>query len=62
MMTEKSGVPTSKVAAAGVGGAAALVLTYLLGLFGLDLPAEVASALTTLVAFGAAYVKAERRG
>lgn len=48
--------PTSpKVAAGGITGAAALVIVYVAGLFGLDVPAEVAIAAVTVVSFVAGY-------
>ena len=49
--------PTPKVAAAGAGGAASIVLIYVLSLVGITLPPEVAAAITTLLAFGAGYLK-----
>lgn len=53
--------PTSKVTATGVAGAAVLVAQYVLGLFGVELPQDVALALLALVMFGAGYIKTERR-
>lgn len=49
--------PYPKTAAAGVAGAATVVLVYVAGLFGLEVPVEVGSALTALIAFGASYAK-----
>jgi hypothetical protein len=49
--------PTPKVAAAGAGGAASIVLIWVLSLIGVTLPAEVAAAIATLLAFGAGYLK-----
>ena len=46
-----------KVQAAGAAGAITILLVWIVGLFGLEVPAEVASAFTTLVAFGAGYIK-----
>lgn len=54
--------PTSKVTAAGTAGAAALVLVWMLGSFGVEVPAEVAAAITALLATGAGYLKRERIG
>lgn len=48
-----------KVAAAGVGGAAATVLVWLLEFFGVSVPAEVAAALATLLSFAAGYLRPE---
>lgn len=54
--------PTSKVTATGAAGAGALVLIWILGSFGVDVPPEVASALTVLIGTGAGYLKRERTG
>lgn len=51
--------PTTKVQAAGVGGAGAVVLVWVLGLFGIDMPAEVAASVSALIAVGAGYVKSD---
>ena len=56
-MTTPSRKPTKKVAAAGTAGAASIVLVWLLGQAGVEVPAEVASALTTLIAFAGGYLK-----
>lgn len=50
--------PVKKVTAAGAAGSAAVVLIYIAGLLGLDVPAEVAAAVTVLASFGAGYLKA----
>lgn len=47
-----------KVAAGGVAGAFVTVLVWAAALAGVEVPAEVAAALTTLVSFGAGYLKA----
>lgn len=47
-----------KVQAAGTAGAASVLLVYVLARLGLDLPAEVASAITTLLAFAGGYLRA----
>lgn len=54
--------PTSKVTAAGTSGAAAVVLVWLAGVFGLDMPAEVAAGFAVLLATAAGYIKTERSG
>jgi hypothetical protein len=46
-----------KVAAAGWAGAVSVVIVYIAGLLGLAVPGEVASALTTLIAVTAGYIK-----
>lgn len=49
-----------KVAAAGVGGAATTVVLYALSeMLGVEVPAEVASAIAGVIAFGAGYLKPE---
>lgn len=50
-------LPTSKVAAGGAAGALTIVLVWLLGALGVDITAEVASALTVLLSTSAAYLK-----
>lgn len=54
-------MPTSKVAAGAGAGAATVVLVFLANLLGLSLTPEVASALTVLLSFGAAWLKTERK-
>lgn len=49
--------PNPKVAAGGIAGAASVVLVWLVSLAGVDVPGEVASAFTTLIAFGTSYLK-----
>lgn len=56
-MTPKSRVPVPKVQAAGTAGAATILVVYVAGLAGIEMPAEVASALTALLAFAGGYVK-----
>ncbi|WP_290630506.1 hypothetical protein [Aquisalimonas sp.] len=51
--------PTRKVGAAGLGGAAAIVLAWALGLAGVDVPPEVSAAFATLLAFAAGYLTPE---
>lgn len=53
--------PTQKVAAAGIGGSLSIVLVYVIGLLGLELPPEVSSAATALISFGAGYLVRERK-
>lgn len=49
--------PQPKVVAATTAGAATILLVYIAGLLGLAVPPEVASAVTVLLASGAAYLK-----
>lgn len=51
--------PSSKVQAGAASGAFTVVLVYLAGQFGVDMPAEVASAITVLVGTIVAYWKKE---
>lgn len=46
-----------KVTAAAIGAAATLVIVFVLGLFGVEVPADVASAVTLIVSVAAAYAK-----
>lgn len=51
--------PYPKVQNAGIAGAVTVLVVWVAGLVGLDVPPEVASAFTTLVAFGAGYLTHE---
>jgi hypothetical protein len=55
--TQPSVTPTSKVKAAGLAGVGGTLIITILGLLGVELPAEVAAAIVTLLAFGAGYLK-----
>lgn len=50
-----------KVRVSGTAGALAVVLVYVAGLFGADVPAEVAAALTVLISTGAGYMRSSHR-
>lgn len=50
--------PQSKVAAGGIGGAAAVLIVWTAGELGVEMPAEVGAAIATLIGFAAAYLKA----
>lgn len=55
--------PTQKVTAVGVTGAISIVLVWALHQFAhLDMPAEVASAVTTILAFLAGYLTPPANG
>ncbi len=56
-MKQPTAQPTAKMTAVGVSGAATLVIIYLLSLANVEIPAEVASALTILISFGSGYIK-----
>jgi putative flippase GtrA len=49
-----------KTSAAGIAGAVTLLIVYTLGQFGVEIPADVASAITVLVAVAAAYLRSAR--
>ena len=58
VMPTPSRAPHSKVTAAGGAGAASVVIVWLIQIaFSVEVPAHVASALTSLIAFGAGYIK-----
>ena len=54
---QPTAAPTRKVVASGVAGALVLVVVWVVGLFGLDVPPEVAAAATVVVAGVAGYVR-----
>lgn len=54
---DSSRKPHPKVAAGGIAGAASILIVFVLGQVGVDVPAEVASAITVLISGVAAYVK-----
>lgn len=58
--TPASAAPTSKVVAGSVAGAVTVIVVWAASLAGLDVPAFVAAAFTTLVSFGASYLTRER--
>lgn len=49
--------PIPKVTAAVAAGAATVLLVWIAGTLGLDVPPEVASAVTVLLSAGTAYLK-----
>jgi hypothetical protein len=61
-MTAQGGglAPRPKVTAAAAAGAAALIIVFALGRLGLDVPADLATAITTLLAAGAGYLWPDR--
>ena len=46
-----------KVGAAAIGAAATLVIVFVMGQFGVEVPADVASAMTLIVSVAAGYLK-----
>lgn len=58
---QPSASPSQKVAASGIAGSATIVLVYLIRtVFNVEIPAEVASAITALMAFAAGYLVKEK--
>lgn len=55
LVSQKSAAPTRKVMAAGLAGALVTVLVGVLNVFNVEVPAEVSSALVTVISFVAAY-------
>lgn len=56
LVDQPTAAPTRKVAAGGIGGALSIVLIYIIQVvFTVELPAEVASAVTLIVSFLASY-------
>lgn len=49
--------PQPKVAAAGIAGAVCVIIVWGVSFAGVNVPPEVASALTAVLAFGAGYLK-----
>jgi putative flippase GtrA len=56
-----STAPTNKVAAAGIGGALAIVLIWIAGLFNVEVPPEVAASIAAIVSFATGYLVREKR-
>ncbi len=58
-----SAAPQKKVVAAGIGGAAATILVWLISvLFNLEVPAEVGAAIATVFSFVAGYLTPQTAG
>jgi len=55
----KSKAPRPKIVNAGMAGAIATLIVFFAEVAGLDVPAEVAGALATLLAVGAGYLTPE---
>lgn len=51
--------PSRKVGAAGIAGAISVLIIWGLGAAGVHVPAEVSSAMTTVISFVTGYVVAE---
>lgn len=53
---QTSSRPTQKLTAAALGGAVTIIGIWVLGLFKVDIPPEVASAFTTVISFIVGYI------
>ena len=56
-MAPPSRAPQPKVVAGGIAGAFTIVLVFAAGIAGVDVPPEVASAITVLTSFVVGYIK-----
>lgn len=57
---QPTAAPTRKVSAVGIGGAISIIFIYLVGaVFNVELPSEVASALTLIISFLSGYLVKE---
>lgn len=54
-----SKVPQKKVAAAGIGGAVATILLFVLGQLNVEVPGDVGAAVATVISFAAGFLKAD---
>lgn len=61
-MTKSNSIPSAKIASAGIGGALSVILVWVLGLFGVDMPAEVAASMSAAIAFAFGYLKSPSDG
>jgi hypothetical protein len=52
--------PTPKVAAGGAAGALTTIIVFILYRFGIEIPGDVALALSTLISFAAAWFTKEQ--
>ena len=59
-INQSSLVPTTKVTAGGVAGAITVLVVWILGMFNVAVPPEVASAFTVIVSFAISYFVRER--
>jgi len=59
-MDQPTATPTRKVTAQAVSGVASVLLIYVLGLVGVDLPADVAAAIVVVLSFVASYMTKEK--
>lgn len=55
LINQPSAEPTRKIQAVGIAGSITTILVFALGQFGVELPVEVAVALTSVIIFAAGY-------
>lgn len=60
LINQPSAAPTPKLIAGGSAGAALVILLWVAGLFGVDMPEPVAGAIVLLAALIAGYIKRDR--
>ena len=60
MTDQPSKLPNRKVGSAGLAGALSVLVIWILGESGIDISAEVAAALTTVLMFAVGYLVPER--
>lgn len=60
-MNQDSFAPSNKMTATGAAGAIVTIILYALSSRGIQVPPEVAAALTILVAFAAGYLVQEKK-
>lgn len=61
-MTPNGNAPVRKVSAGGIAASLSIVLVFVLGSLGVDVPPEVASAITAIIGFVAAYLTPANAG
>lgn len=59
-MNQPDATPTNKVVAGSAAGAATVLIVFIAGQLGLEVPPEAASALTVLLGSAAAYLRKEK--
>ena len=60
LVQQRNAVPTRKIGAAGAAGAVVTVVVWVVSLAGLEIPAEVAAAVTLLLTVAAGYIVRDR--
>ena len=60
LVNQRDALPTRKVTAGALAGAVTVLAVFVVEAFGVDVPPEVASSVTTILAFVASYFIKER--